>query len=303
MSVALSVSIGVAVLSAGVAACVHAHRKRAKRQQMNNDSREIDEILKVPDATKTRIGEVKICKSVTAMPTLEVEPGRALRTVSTKENDTSSVEVEQEVVVDVYVADSGQGDLEPGEAHSTELEAETICSLVDSVTDGHLKDSVEDCIVNINEDMDVCESTEEVEASSMFDVEKLRSIADSVTDADLKGLMEDRVAEFIDASRHPDDCALAAVDFLDELSGIESAYDETLSSLIVNMQSVVKDGLKKSGYEILDSDAWNPDMQRAVKISHVLKPDDFPQIAAKRASGLRCQERLIRKQEVEILKA
>lgn len=303
MSVALSVGIGVAVLSAGVAACVHAHRKRAKWQQMNNDSREIDEILKVPDATKIRMGGVKVCKSVTAMPTLVVEPDRALRTVSTMEKDSSSIEVEQDVVVDISAADAGQGEAETGEARSTEPKEETICPFVDSVIDDDLKEPEEDCIANINEGMDVYEPISEVERSSMFDVEKLRSIADSVKDDDLKGLMEDRVAEFIDASRHPDDCALAAVDFLDELSGIKNAYDETQSSLIVSMQSVIKGGLQKLGYEILDSDAWNPDIQRAVKISHVLEPDDFPQIAAKRASGLRCQERLIRKQEVEILKA
>lgn len=157
-----------------------------------------------------------------------------------------------------------------------------------------------------NDIVDVPECSEtitESKHSTLFDAEGLRLITAAVTDDDLKGLMEDRVAEFIEDSRHRDDCALSAVDFMDELSCIESAYSEPLVASIVKMKTVILDGLQKADYEILDSDVWNPDIQRAVKISHVLEPDSFPQIAVKRATGLRCQGRLIRKQEVEILKS
>lgn len=287
MSVILSVGLGVAVVSVGVtAACLCAKRKRKQSQQSDEVSKEIDDIFTIPrmKTHRQKGGQLFDVKDDMFPVKPETAGNDALEFELLEMDERPEEEVESHFEGNhVILEQSLQSDEESNELDSdSDVEDKSHCGIE-------------------HENLDAANL--EPEVLPLFNVSKLKDIADSVDDEDLRGLMVDRVAEFTDVSRLDDDCALSAVDFLDELSNIESAYSEPLSFCIASMKSVIKSDLLQADYEILDSDTWTPEIQRAVKISHTLEPDAFPLIAAKRASGLRCKGRLIRKQEVELLKS
>ena len=93
--------------------------------------------------------------------------------------------------------------------------------------------------------------------------------------------------------------ALGIVDFLDELTESESEASSAERNISVSLQRELLDILSKRGFAVLDSETWNPDLQRAVAV--VRKPDAITTTILKKGStGLSRNGKIIRKQEVKI---
>lgn len=93
--------------------------------------------------------------------------------------------------------------------------------------------------------------------------------------------------------------ALGIVDFLDELKESESEASSTERALSTSLRHELLDILSKRGFAIVDSETWNPDLQRAVAV--VRKPDAIKTTILKKGStGLSRNGKIIRKQEVKI---
>ena len=93
--------------------------------------------------------------------------------------------------------------------------------------------------------------------------------------------------------------ALGVVDFLDELKESESEASTAERNISVSLQRELLDILSKRGFAVLDSETWNPDLQRAVAV--VRKPDVIKTTILKKGStGLSRNGKIIRKQEVKI---
>lgn len=95
--------------------------------------------------------------------------------------------------------------------------------------------------------------------------------------------------------------ALGVVDFLDELkeADAEASSEERASS--ASLRATLLACLLNKGFALEDSDEWNPDKQRAVAV--VRKPDaTATTILGKGSTGLSRNGKIIRKQEVKIVK-
>ena len=93
--------------------------------------------------------------------------------------------------------------------------------------------------------------------------------------------------------------ALGVVDFLDELKESESEESTAERNISVSLQRELLDILSTRGFAVLDSETWNPDLQRAVAV--VRKPDAIKTTILKKGStGLSRNGKIIRKQEVKI---
>lgn len=125
----------------------------------------------------------------------------------------------------------------------------------------------------------------------------------SFANVHLRGLLEDRLCT-ICLERKTENKALEAVNLLDEIDTFHQAYAETNDyHLLAIFKAEIKAYLIKHGCVLLNSDTWNPDIQRAVKITRTETAAEEPTITAKYATGLSVNGQLIRKQEVELLKA
>lgn len=136
-----------------------------------------------------------------------------------------------------------------------------------------------------------------------FDIDKLKMYAANVSDIRLKELLMDRLDELFEYTVEPEQLALLTVDLLDELKRMESNYREADAENLLSLRSLLQKLLDSTGCELLDSDDWNASIQRAVKIEYTLPEYSAPSIKEKKASGLRVKGRLIRKQEVILLKS
>lgn len=93
--------------------------------------------------------------------------------------------------------------------------------------------------------------------------------------------------------------ALGVVDFLDELKESESEASSTERNISASLQRELLGVLSTRGFAVVDSETWNPDLQRAVAV--VRKPDVIATtILKKGATGLSKNGKIIRKQEVKI---
>lgn len=125
----------------------------------------------------------------------------------------------------------------------------------------------------------------------------------SISNANLKGLLEDRLCT-ICLERKTEDKALEAVNLYDEINSFHHAYEATNDyHFLAILKAEIKAELIKHGCVLLDSDTWNPDIQRAIKITRTESAPVDPFITSKHATGLSVNGQLIRKQEVELLKA
>ncbi len=131
----------------------------------------------------------------------------------------------------------------------------------------------------------------------------LQSGAESIKDENLRGLALDRLEEIRQNGGSLEGRALAAVDFWDELNGMRCAYTGDDQRCIIQLSELLLQPLSENGCERLDSDSWQPDIQRAIDIDTTLPPGSEPKIVEKYSSGLRVRGRLIRKQEVHLLKS
>ena len=93
--------------------------------------------------------------------------------------------------------------------------------------------------------------------------------------------------------------ALGVVDFLDELKESELEAFSAERAISTSLHHELLDVLSSKGFAVVESEAWNPDLQRAVAV--VRKPDATEtKILGKGATGLARNGKIIRKQEVKI---
>ena len=118
--------------------------------------------------------------------------------------------------------------------------------------------------------------------------------------ADWASFVSDRLAETNPAESSDDTkWALGVVDFLDELKESEKGASEVERKESGNLSDHLKAALAAKGFELVDSEEWNPERQRAVAVSR--KPDAIStKILGKGSTGLSHNGKIIRKQEVKI---
>ncbi len=116
----------------------------------------------------------------------------------------------------------------------------------------------------------------------------------AIQEEDLRELVRDRADQ---VSRRVVSWAMEVADALGELErlDVEDAEDAQQVKKIV---AEYRRELAALDCELLDSDTWNPELQRAVKIEQTLPPGSSPQVTQKISFGLRVQGHLVRKQEV-----
>lgn len=131
----------------------------------------------------------------------------------------------------------------------------------------------------------------------------LHSIATKADDENLKGLLLDRLEEMEELEDEPEQQALCLVNLIDELHTVHNAFSGNDSACIELMLIKIQKHLQENGCELLDTDTWDPTIQRAIKIDYVLPEGQGPIIITKGATGLKVRGRLIRKQEVHIQKS
>lgn len=115
----------------------------------------------------------------------------------------------------------------------------------------------------------------------------------SIDSEDARELVKERDSELV---RRLEDWALEVVDTMDELSRMPqekgmAAYIERLRCQLTALDCT-----------LIDSDKWDPDLQRAVKVEEATTPGSAPCITRKISTGLRVREKLVRKQTVIIEK-
>lgn len=118
-------------------------------------------------------------------------------------------------------------------------------------------------------------------------------LINSIDSEDARELVRERDAELV---RRLEDWALEVVDAVDEISRIPHekgtiAYVERLRSQL-SMQECT----------LIDSDEWNPELQRAIKVQDAAQPGGSPRIIRKVSTGLYVRGKLARKQAVVIEK-
>ena len=93
--------------------------------------------------------------------------------------------------------------------------------------------------------------------------------------------------------------ALGVVDFLDELKESEVEASSGEQDISVSLCRELLNVLSSKGFAVVDSETWNPDLQRAVVV--VRKSDATEtKILGKGSTGLSRDGKIIRKQEVKI---
>ena len=93
--------------------------------------------------------------------------------------------------------------------------------------------------------------------------------------------------------------ALGVVDFIDELKEAEGEASPEEQAVSARLRASLTDYLAAFDYQLLDSDTWSPDKQRAVAVRR--SPDaTAPRILGKGSTGLARCGKVIRKQEVKL---
>ena len=135
---------------------------------------------------------------------------------------------------------------------------------------------------------------EKIDSSSVLELHKtVEDLINSIDSEDVRELVREREAELV---RRLEDWALEVVDTIDEISRIPHekgtiAYVERLRSQL-SMQDCT----------LIDSDEWNPELQRAIKVQDAAQPGGTPRIIRKVSTGLHVRGKLVRKQSVIIEK-
>lgn len=122
----------------------------------------------------------------------------------------------------------------------------------------------------------------------------------------MRGLQEENLRELVrdrleQISRRTEDWALEVVDSLGEMEALKTEVPEDARGLRT-ICAEMRRRLAELGCEVVDSDEWDPERQRAIKTKQTLPPGSTPQITKKVSFGLCVQGHLARKQEVCINK-
>lgn len=132
---------------------------------------------------------------------------------------------------------------------------------------------------------------------------KLRAHANSAEEENLKMLLLDRLDEIEEEEADICQQAMCAVLLIDELRQMQGAYTGQNAQCIKDMLYALQEELTAHECEILNSDTWNPEIQKIGKVEYTLPNDATPVITAKLASGLRLKGRIIKKQIVALNKS
>lgn len=133
--------------------------------------------------------------------------------------------------------------------------------------------------------------------------EKVRELANIITEKDLKDMLLDRLCEINEKEGDIEKQAYYAVCLIDEISNFIESYNKVHQESLRNIQKELKYVLTSHNCELLDSDIWNPTIQRATRIDYCLPKNTEPRVVEKKSTGLKINNRLIRKQEVTLQKS
>lgn len=137
---------------------------------------------------------------------------------------------------------------------------------------------------------------------SHFDTSEMRKIARTIDNEDLSLLLLDRMDE-IDEKNSLDAQALCAVSLTDEIMQMCEAYEGQNAAALSSIHARLLGELARHNCEIINSDTWNPEVQKIGKVEYTLEDGASPHIAEKLASGLRMNGRILRKQLVALNKS
>ncbi len=129
-------------------------------------------------------------------------------------------------------------------------------------------------------------------------LQMIMELSKTAEDVNLEGLLLDRLEDIKAAYEHTQKWAIECIGLIDEIRVMRNAYKGNDGEVLDVINSVLRAQLEERDCEILNSDTWNPDIQRAIKIDRVLPKGSPKTIVAKYASGLKIAGSLIRKQEV-----
>jgi len=130
----------------------------------------------------------------------------------------------------------------------------------------------------------------------------LSVLAEEIEDENLRELIKDRLVG-IDEADNMEKQALYAADLLAEINSFIISYNDHTQEQLEQLCQATRLELEEHNCELLDSDTWDPETQRAVKISYDLPAENTPVIIRKLSLGLKINNRLIRKQEVSLRKS
>lgn len=136
-----------------------------------------------------------------------------------------------------------------------------------------------------------------------FQTHRMRETIQACDEENLRLLLEDRLDEVDDDKADLEKQARDVALLLDEIHGLETPYAGKPDGVVLaRLADDLKAELRARDCELLDSDVWNPDIQRAVRVEPTDEPLEHPIILAKQSLGVKVRGRLVRKQEVKIKK-
>lgn len=113
----------------------------------------------------------------------------------------------------------------------------------------------------------------------------------------------ERVQEALESEIGSTEWACLLADFADELQMMRAAQSPQGQKLLDIFLSAIREDLSREGGELLDSDEWDPQIQRAVEVVHTGRDGEKEQIDRKDSFGLRLRGKLLRKQNVKLTKS
>lgn len=135
---------------------------------------------------------------------------------------------------------------------------------------------------------------EKIDSSSVLELHKsVEELINSIDSEDVRELVKERDAELV---RRLEDWALEVVDAMDEISRIP--HEKGIAAYVESLRCQ----LATQNCTLIDSDIWNPELQRAVKVQDATQPGGSPRIIRKVSTGLQVRGKLVRKQSVVIEK-
>ena len=121
----------------------------------------------------------------------------------------------------------------------------------------------------------------------------VEEIIEFIDSEDVREIVRDRESEIV---RRLEDWASEVADTIDEISRM--LPEAGISTYLEHLRSQ----LEALDCTLIDSDKWDPDLQRAVKVEDTTTPGSTPLIVRKISIGLRVRGKLVRKQSVIIEK-
>ena len=113
----------------------------------------------------------------------------------------------------------------------------------------------------------------------------------------------ERVQEIRETESGSTEWACLLADFADELQMMRAAQSPQRQKVSDLFLSAIREELSREGGELLDSDEWDPQIQRAVEVVHTGRDGEREQVDRKDSFGLRLRGKLLRKQNVKLTKS